>query len=103
MSEKEWIKKQIMKDTLGVFRVGCDEKNYIILVNLPNTIHKLETILNLKTKSVNHRVNELVRHGLATRRKGEGKVFQTELTKILLEIINRITEEVEKNVPRYIS
>ena len=30
-----WLKNQILKDTLAVFRTGCDEKNYKILKLLP--------------------------------------------------------------------
>ncbi len=98
-----WIKNQIIKDTLAVFRVGSDEKNYRILKMLPSSIDEIQGILKTKgVKSINTRVNNLEEVGLLIRVRGEGKVIPSAMTPGFLAIIDGLSNQVEKNIPKYL-
>ena len=98
-----WLKNQILKDTLAVFRTGCDEKNYKILKLLPTTIDKLQIELDTKgVKTVNTRVNALEEVGLVIRSRGTGQVEESGMTQAFLTIIDQVTLMAENNLPKYL-
>ncbi len=98
-----WLKNQIIKDTLAVFRTGCDEKNYKILKLLPTTIENLQIEFNTKgVKPIHTRVNALEEAGLVIRSRGTGQVEESAMTNAFLTIIDQVTMMVEENVPKYI-
>ncbi len=100
--QDEWLKNQILKDTLAAFRTGCDEKNYKILKLLPTTIENLQVELDTKgVKTVNTRVNALEEVGLVIRSRGTGQVEESGMTQPFLTIIDQVALLTEKNVPKY--
>ena len=95
-----WLKNQILKDTLAVFRTGCDEKNYKILKLLPTTIDDLTDEMGT-IKTVNTRVNALEDAGLVVRSRGTGQVEKSAMTDAFLTIIDQVALMAEDNLPKY--
>ncbi|MCK5038145.1 MAG: hypothetical protein KAS16_03500 [Thermoplasmata archaeon] len=100
---EKWLKNQVLKDTLNLFKVGCDDKNYKILLMVPTTIEEVQINLNLSTvKSAYTRVNALEDSGLVIRERGNGMVKPSPMTESFLDIIEHISTEVINAVPKYI-
>ncbi len=96
---KEQLEKATQDFTLSVFRAGCDSINFSILSMLPTNIDKIMTQFKITKMPVNRRVNELVRVGLAIRKKGSGEVLPTELTHTFLKVLKTISEGIKEQIP----
>ena len=100
--DEAWLKNQVLKDTLNVFKSGCDLPNYRILLMLPTTIDNVSNELEVGIKTTNTRVNMLEKHGLLKRIRGTGKLEKSDMTNIFLQLINGLTNEAVKVLPKYL-
>ena len=99
---EDWLKEQIELDTLKVFRVGCDEKNFKILKLLPTTIEELQKELQTKgVKPIHDRVNQLEEMGLLIRQRGTGKIETSQMTNQFLKEIGEFEKVIPFFMPKY--
>ncbi len=88
--------------TLEIFNAGSDKTNYKILKMLPTDIKNVMIELNLTRVPVNTRINNLEKAGLVLRRKGTGKIKQTDLTKDFLKLMDTIKIKVDKYIESHL-
>ena len=91
------------KLTLNLLRVGCDKTNYKIIKRLPTTMIKLQKELDITKMPLNKRVNDLEGVGLLIRKRYEGIVKETKISKKFLRVVDSLKVCVEKNLVDLIS
>ena len=95
---KEWMDKINEQLTLKMFRVGCDKTNFKIINKLPTTVYQLQKEINLTKMPMNRRINELEEVGLLIRKKYEGIVEESNLTKKFIKGVNKFKSKVKINL-----
>ncbi|HIH25771.1 hypothetical protein J4476_03125 [Candidatus Woesearchaeota archaeon] len=100
INQQQIIEEITHKITLNLFKVGCDTKNYNMLIILPQKTPELEIKMNLTKMPLNRRLNELVKVGLIERDLYKGDVKPTELTKVFINHIKDLEKEVMKQIPK---
>jgi predicted transcriptional regulator len=91
---KEIIDKLVEKNTLKLFRVGCDEKNFKILKELPLTAGEIEKKINLSPMPTNKRLKDMMTIGLIIRNNRGEKIEITDIGKEFIDQIHLIEEDV---------
>ncbi len=91
---KEIINKIVQRKTLRLFRAGCEEKNYVILMSLPLTAQEIEIKIDRTPMPTNKRIKELMATGLISREKPGKKITLTPLGEEFLEQIEIVKQEV---------
>jgi predicted transcriptional regulator len=99
---EEIVNRLAEKKTLQLFKVGCDEKNFEIIRELPMTAKDIEKKLDLSPMPTNRRIKELMEVGLVHREKRGKEIKKTEITDKFIEDITLIKEDVIKNMARLI-
>ena len=102
MRQKD-LDQVIKKISLKTFRVGCDHKNFEILLVLPTTIKEISQKFEITKMPANRRVNELEKVGLIVRDHKQGTVNPTKLTKRFISLINEINNQVKTQLPDYLA
>ena len=93
------VKSFIHKQTLNMFKIGCDKSNYRILNTLPTTTLELTKELKLTKMPLNKRLNELEKVGLLKRYRKLAKLESTELGIDFLKLIAEMEKDVLKIMP----
>lgn len=99
---KELVDKIAQNLTLKLFRVGCDEKNFIVLNKLPLKASEVEKELGLTPMPTNRRIQELRDAKLVFREKSGKEIELTDLGKDFVKHIGEIKAEVIQNMANLI-
>jgi len=102
ISGKELVNTLTERVTLNIFRAGCERTNFFILKSLPSNLRDLQEKFQLSKMPMNRRINELEQVGLVKRDRYTGKVEPTELTKVFINMIEELKDEVVKEIPNLI-
>ena len=86
--------------TLNVFNTGTKPINFKIICTLPTSVDQIMIQTGLTKVPVNKHLNDLEKYGLLRREKGTGKVYPTELTVLLKELIENVEKHVSANVSK---
>ena len=96
------INKIINKQSLDVFKVGCDGKNFDILKDLIKgkklDMKHIEKVHGLSTMPANRRINLLLGAGLVTRANRKRDIMPTPLAKRLIDLIDKTRKYIRKDI-----
>ncbi|MCK4797063.1 MAG: hypothetical protein KAT05_06750 [Spirochaetes bacterium] len=101
MSNDKLIEKIVEEQSLGLFRTGCESKNYSILLDLTKgkkemKLFKIE--YDLSDMPANRRINMLADVGLVERINKKKEFIITPLGKQFLKIIESMKKSLNKTI-----
>lgn len=102
MDTKKAILKTYAKElSLDIFRIGCDQKNFLILkmaLTKPISVMDIKKHLNLTSMPANRRINQLVEVGLLKREYKKTRIISTKLAQMFINIISHIQDVIKNEI-----
>ena len=104
MNKNSIINKIINKQSLDVFKIGCDRKNFEILKDIIKKkrveMKFIETQHDLSTMPANRRINLMVEVGLVKRINRKRDIMPTPLAKRLVDLIDETRKYLRKEITK---
>lgn len=102
MKQNEIINKIIEQQSLDVFKVGCDRKNFEILKDILKrkdmSIDDIMTKYGMSLMPANRRINLMSKAGLVKRIDRKRKIIATPLGQRLPNMISEIRKYLKNNI-----
>ena len=100
-SDKEFVEKLLEQQSLDLFKIGCDRKNFAMLSDIKAgkfNVQQLIKAYGLSSMPGNRRINLMVNVGLVQRVNKKRDVKLTDLGDKFIGLISKIQTYLKENV-----